>query len=263
MNHRALVLALAMACLAAPVQAQNIQGMGILALDPVNDGNTVLTLTGVGMLVRKADIAKFEAEIETIEASAAMAMRANERQAQAVIAAARELGIPAEDVRTGRTTIFPVTSGDGADLDTVLAGGRSVQPQPAPTRYKARSIVTIKQRRMEEYATTLDRLMKSGASSVDGPTFHVDGIMELGEEARAMAIDDARKRAELYASAAGLKVVRIIMIDEGRGTGVSWLNDRLFSHAGAFESGALDGPEGDDEVGIGSNIGVMFELAPQ
>jgi uncharacterized protein YggE len=261
MNKFALMLAAAAVGLAVPVQAQSVQGLGILALDPVADGNTVLTLTGKSTVKRQADVAIFSAGVTTTGATAEEALRANAVQMQAVLAAARKLGIAETDIRTNQVSISPVMDTDydqysfresaaafeGAAYaaEAAAAGAAAVDAaanvtamemeiaaaavptMPKIVGYRAANAVTIKQRKLGEFGKAIDALVKAGANTVDGPTFKLEDSDATEEEAPAGAIADARKRAEFYAAAAGLKIVLIVMIDEGRKSGLSTGHDGL------------------------------------
>lgn len=286
MKHRALVFALAMAGLAAPVQAQNIQGMGILALDPVNDGNTVLTVGGKSVVTRKADAALFTAGVTTTGATAEEALLANSAKMQAVLAAARRLGIADRDIQTSQVSIVPVMDNerdpfgynamaidvaaaavaDAADAAAfeVEAAATPMPKTPQIVGYRAANSAVLKQRRLDRFGSVIDALVKAGANTVEGPNFMLEDSASAEEEARAGAIADARKRAEFYAATAGLRVVRIIMIDEGRTSGLSSSGGSFgFSEAMLFDVADSATPVASGELAITGSIGVMFELAPQ
>lgn len=290
MKQLGLALVIAAASLAAPVQAQNIQGLGILALDPVADGNTVLTLTGTSVVTRQADVAIFTAGVTTTGATAEEALRANAVQMQVVLASARKLGIAEKDIQTSQVSISPVmdtdynqynfidaaaaaegaanAAADAAAEAAEMAVAEIMVPKvPNIVGYRATNAVSIKQRKPGDFGKVIDALVKAGANRVNGPNFILEDSASTEEEARSGAIADARKRAEFYAAAAGLKVVRIVMIDEGRTSGLS------SSSRGGTEFGFLQAMEYDayyeptpvssGELTITGSIGMLFELAPQ
>jgi uncharacterized protein len=279
----AISLAIAAASLAAPVQAQSVQGLGILALDPVADGNTVLTLTGKSVVKRQADVALFSAGVTTTGKTAEEALRANAEQMQAVLAAARKLGIAEKDIQTNQVFITPVLENQrdpfgyvstvNAAADAAMMAAEEAQapapvlePSKAPKiiGYTAGNAVTIKQRPIGDFGKVIDALVKAGANEVSGPNFRLEDSAATEQEARAGAIADARKRAEFYAAAAGLKVVRIVMIDEGRTSGLSSGGGGFgFAEAAYDVYGPPSTPVASGELTITGSIGMLFELAPQ
>ena len=60
----------------------------------------------------------------------------------------------------------------------------------------------------------LDRAIAAGANEMSGIEFVVSEQSKLLDKARAEAIADARRKAELYANAAGTKVGRVVAITE-------------------------------------------------
>ena len=63
----------------------------------------------------------------------------------------------------------------------------------------------------------MDTLVAQGANELNGPSFEVDKPDEAYDEARRAALEKAQARAEMYAKTLGLRVRRIVSIDEGSG----------------------------------------------
>ena len=62
--------------------------------------------------------------------------------------------------------------------------------------------------------------MAFGANQINGPTLTVDKPESALDEARAKAVAIGRARAELYAHSLGLRVVRIVSVNESGGYAV-------------------------------------------
>lgn len=289
---------LAMA-LSAPVAAQGVQGLGILALDPVDDGNTVLTLNGTASVTREPDVASFTAGVTTVAPTAEQALRENAATMQKLVAAARRRGIAESDIRTSEISISPVFETEdyasdylqgwkdatavaessepmvdaAADASAAVDAAaeamvptievpRKKKDSPRITGYQAINAVSIRQRKLDDFGTTIDALVAAGANNVVGPTFRLEDSTEAENEARTKAIADARSRAELYAAAAGMTVKRIVMIDEGRTSGLSSGYDESYGFAMAETYDVYTPtPVVKGDLTIGATIGVMFELA--
>ncbi len=277
--------------LSTPVAAQGIQGLGILALDPVDEGNTVLTITGKANVTREPDVASFTAGVTTVAPTAEQALRENAATMQKLVAAARRRGITESDIRTSEISISPVfevetydsysqgwkdataAAAEGADpaaeavaaVEAAAAEGSPSKPKtPRITGYQANNAVSIRQRKLDDFGGTIDALVAAGANNVAGPSFRLEDSTGAENEARTKAIADARSRAELYAAAAGMTVKRIIMIDEGRTSGLSSGYDEGYAYAEAATYDAyVPTPVVKGDLTIGASIGVMFELAPR
>jgi uncharacterized protein YggE len=93
---------------------------------------------------------------------------------------------------------------------------------PVITGYQATSTVSIRFRDVAKSGTILDALVAQGANQIDGPNLSIDKPDAALDEARTDAIAQAKRRADLYAKAAGLRVSRIVSIAEsGQDTGGS------------------------------------------
>ena len=92
---------------------------------------------------------------------------------------------------------------------------------------------------------------------MNGPTFQVDDNDAANDEARVDAVAKARKRAELYARAAGLRIVRVLTISETGGYAPPVPMYRM-----AVAQAAEATPVAPGEVALNVNLSVQFELAP-
>src|SRR6202011_3462728 len=98
----------------------------------------------------------------------------------------------------------------------------SLQPQSAPNRtgpsaivgYRASNRVTIRLRDVTKVANVIDTLVGAGANDIGGINFMVSQASKLLDEAREKAIADARRKAEIYAKAAGVTLGEPINISE-------------------------------------------------
>ena len=61
----------------------------------------------------------------------------------------------------------------------------------------------------------LDALVAQGANQLNGPSFSLDKPEAALEEARIAAVKKAQAQAQTYANTLGMKVLRIISINEG------------------------------------------------
>src|SRR5205814_3631597 len=90
--------------------------------------------------------------------------------------------------------------------------GRTVSPQIVG--YRASNRVIIKVRDVTKVANVIDTLVGAGANEVGGINFIVTQASKALDEARAKAVADARRKAEIYAKAAGVTLGEAINITE-------------------------------------------------
>src|SRR6478736_765361 len=169
--------------------------------DRLPDHGTRLDIVATGEVQRTPDIATIGAGVVTQANEAGKAMAANADRMAATVAALRKAGVADRDIQTSQVSLQPqYRYGDN-------------QP-PVLTGYQVANRVTVRLRDLKNAGRVLDALVAAGANQIDGPSFGVDKPESALDEARTQAIATARARAELYAKAAGLRVVRIARISE-------------------------------------------------
>jgi uncharacterized protein YggE len=199
MNRLAPFAALiAIAPLATPATAQTAPA-SVAPMIPA--AGTVLDVTAEGRTMRVPDLATIRAGVVTHGATAAQAMTDNAAAMARVMAALRKAGVAARDLATTAVQLQPQY--------------RYVENQaPTVTGYQATNSVSVRFRDIARSGAILDALVGVGANQIDGPSLSVAEPDAALDEARAEAVKRAQARAELYAKAAGLRVVRLISIAE-------------------------------------------------
>ena len=75
--------------------------------------------------------------------------------------------------------------------------------------------MTIRVRDVTKVANVIDTLVGAGANEIGGINFMVSQASKLLDEAREQAVADARRKAEIYAKAAGVMLGAPPSISEG------------------------------------------------
>ena len=190
MKYRA-ILAAAIAAgtlLAAPALAQIVPPAAI-------------SVSGEATVSVPPDLALVEGGVTSEAKTAREASDANNAAMGKVLQALKGAGIEAKDVQTSRL---------------------SLQPQSAPNRsgppaivgYRASNRVTIRVRDVTKVANVIDTLVAAGANDIGGINFMVSQASKLLDEAREQAVADARRKAEIYAKAAGVTLGAPLSISE-------------------------------------------------
>ena len=103
----------------------------------------------------------------------------------------------------------------------------------------------------------LDAFVANGANQINGPSFEVDKPDEAYDEARLAALKKAQARADTYAAALGMKVRRIVSINEG---GASFPRPMPMMRAMAADGFAKETSVSPGEASLSVSIDVVFEL---
>lgn len=81
--------------------------------------------------------------------------------------------------------------------------------------YNANSTLAIKVTDMDRVGTLIDAAFAAGANTLNGISFSASDTEEAKAESLKKAVEDARKKAEVLAEAAGLKITQMDVIAEG------------------------------------------------
>ena len=262
MKRVALACAASLAALfALPAAAQQIG-----PLPPIEAGHSLLTINAEGRSLRTPDLAVFTAGVTTQGKNAGEALGENARAMTRVIAELKRAGIAERDIQTSNLSINPIYS--NPERDAMLIARTSGQPYvPLPPESQVQKIigysvsnnVSVRQRRLGDYGRVIDTLVTAGANQVNGPAFQMDDPDPALDEARLAAMKTARTRAELYARAAGLRVVRIVSISESGGYYAP--PPAVFARAEAM-SAPPPSPIQAGELQMTATVTVLFDLAP-
>jgi uncharacterized protein YggE len=134
--------------------------------------------------------------------SANDAQRANADAMSAVMQKLKGAGLPADAIRTTAYDLQP-------EFD--FANGRQTL-----RGYVARNTVEVRVDDIPKVGQILELAVGSGATSVSGVRFDLQDRSSAEREALRLAVADARRRADAAASGAGVRVDRILRIEERR-----------------------------------------------
>lgn len=165
---------------------------------------TTLTISAEARMQAQPDLATISAGVVAQAPTAQAAMRETAEKMRAMLAALRKAGVDDKDMQTAGVSLNPQYR-YGENQPPVLVG------------YQASNTVTVRLRALDRVGATLDALVGQGANQINGPTFSLAEPEAVLDKARVEAVRRARARADLYAQALGLKVVRILTVQEGGG----------------------------------------------
>ena len=88
------------------------------------------------------------------------------------------------------------------------------QEAPTITGYNVSDTVTVIVRDIARLGALLDKAVEAGANAMYGIAFGQNDPSALLDKARPLAVADARRKAEIYASAGGAKLGRLMELNE-------------------------------------------------
>ena len=168
-----------------------------------------ITVTGVGTITSVPDEASFTIGVQTQGSTAREALAANSEQMRRVIAAVKAAGVAKSDIKTQDVSV----SANYADEGRING-------------YSARNSVLVTIRNLSKAGPILDAASNAGANEVYGPMLSRSDEDELQAKALRGAVENARKKAEVLAEAAGVQLGRVTALTEGSSGGPQPYYDR-------------------------------------
>lgn len=201
MSNRAatLVVGSALLCAAAGLSAP------ALAQPASAERAPRISVTGEGEVSLAPDMAILNLTVLREAETAREAVSAGSAAMKQVLAALKEAGVAERDLQTSGLNIQP----------RYTQPGPQAKPQaPKISGYAASNSLTVRIRDLASVGTVLDKTVSLGVNQGGDVTFVNDDLKPGLTEARKRAVADAMERARTLAEAAGVKLGRILSIEE-------------------------------------------------
>lgn len=168
---------------------------------PAQAADKLLTVTGEASVAVAPDTAVIRIGVTSSAKTAREASEGNAKQVTSVLAAIKDSGVSDRDVQTSRLSLQPQYDPNKSGTARLLG-------------FQITNQLTVKIHDIDRLPSFLDRAIAAGANEMSGIEFIVSEQSKLLDRARDDAIGDAKRKAELYAKAAGVKVGQVIAIAE-------------------------------------------------
>jgi uncharacterized protein YggE len=173
-----------------------------LAADPSATQEHTVTVSGTGEISVAPDVADVVLGVMAQKPTAAEAQSAAATSMTAVVAAVKKSGVADKDIVTINLNLSPVYDyGSGSSA-------------PRLTGYQYANTVKVTVRSINSVASVVDGAVAAGATTVSGISFRLDDPKAVQAQARQLAMNDARTKADALASAAGVSVKGVATIAE-------------------------------------------------
>ena len=223
--------------------------LAILALGTgaaLADGTT-LSVTGNGTVLVESDLAIVTVGVQETSKDVLAAQSTVNEKIAAIKQALLDAGVQESEINTDSINIY--ANYDYSDNTEVIVG------------YTARNSLSVRTTDMDNVGSLIDAAFAAGANTLDNVQFTVQDDTQAREQALTMAVEDARRKADVLASAAGLQVASIERISEG---GVS-VYDSMRNYAAdtvmaAEESGGAGTLVQAALVSVDASVSMEFEL---
>lgn len=194
----AVIGALAALAFGAPANAVNAQIATPAPTEPVR----TITVTGHGSVDVTPDTASVELGVTETNTSLEEAQDQVSTRLEAILSTLRERGVAEADIQTSSYDVQILYEyDDNGNLQGING-------------YTVSSTVTATIRDVDTLGEILDSVVGAGANLLYGISFSVDDPTAPAQQARQLAVEDARTKADELAAAAGVTVVGVFSIAE-------------------------------------------------
>jgi uncharacterized protein len=162
-----------------------------------------ITVNGQGKAFATPDMATIQTGVVTQGTTAIEALSANNKIMSEIMDVLDKHKIAANDVQTSYLNVTPEYKQDERGrMENAIVG------------YSVSNQVQIQVRNLPDIGQVIDALVRTGSNQVSGISFGIYEPSKVIDQARERAIADARSRAELYTRSAGLRLGKVLAINE-------------------------------------------------
>ena len=180
-----------------------VLAIALSACSPKSSENVVartINVTGSGEVYLLPDIAYVYVGTRSEADDVATALNDNNKQAQGISSVLSELGVDPKDIQTTSFNVYPLQN-YGPD------------GQPMDIKYVVENTVFIKVRELQRLGELLDAVVRKGANQINGISFDVEDREQAESDSRKLAVQDATKKAQELADAAGVELGQLMNLN--------------------------------------------------
>ncbi|MCC7432027.1 SIMPL domain-containing protein [Candidatus Peregrinibacteria bacterium] len=216
-----------------------------------------ITVEGDGKVTVKPDLAMISLSVASVGKTVKEVTDDNNKKMTAIINAVKSLGVKSEDIMTTGYDLYPQYDYYTPVLDNKVP---AVPQAPKILGYNLNQSVSIKIRDLSKSDDILQKGVDAGANQIGALSFDLDDSSNVKKEARKMAFDKARDKAEQMATAAGVKIGKVVTFSEGYNGGYmpQYANYAMKTMDSAEGSVAPSVEAGSKEFTV--NVSVTYEI---
>jgi len=197
------------------------------------DDISKIIVQGEGKASAPADKVTMALGVETRDASAAKAASENAGLMNETVAALLAAGVDESEIQTSSYSLST------SEEDQEFSSDAPEEIQGAP-EFIATNMVTVSLNNTTRVGAILDAAVSAGSNSIQKITFDLSDPQPQKDLALALAIEDARRKAEIAARAAGVSLGRILEISEGYGYVTSASKSFAFDLSTPIQPGKME-----------------------
>lgn len=175
-----------------------------MAVGFAKDNPRTISVSGSGSVKIPADMAKLTFSVQTKEATALDSVQKNAAKMNKVYDALKEIGIAETDISTANYSLYQENYWkDGKDI---------------PGLYVTSNNIIVLLDDVEKSGLVIDTAISAGVNQMNGISFLVKDSQKAFEQARELAFQQAKEKAELFARQAGGSLGKVLSVMENSGS---------------------------------------------
>ncbi len=205
-----------------------------------------IEVVGEASVKAAPDFASVTLGVTTAGKDAREAVTANAKAVNSLISVLKGEGVAPADIQTSSLSITP-------QFSNPRTGGPNGQ---LITGYNVTDMVTVTVRDLPRLGSLIDKAVDAGANAMYGVAYGENDPSALIDKARPLAVADARRKAEIYASAGGAKIGRLMQLSEQTGAQPVQFAARAYARSAAAVPTPIE--PGEDHLTV--SVTARFEL---
>jgi uncharacterized protein YggE len=214
-----------------------------------NENVSKLIVQGEGKVLAAPDMVTIVLGVETTNASAAGAAAENAIAMNNTTSALLAAGIEQKDIQTSTYSLTTKPE------EEPVAASSTKTTETKPPQFIATNRVTVRMNSTDDIGKVLDAAIAAGSNNIQSISFDLRDPAPTKDMALTMAIEDAMRKAEVAAAAAGVSLGKILEVSEG----YSFVSAR--SDVVAFSAAAPTTPIQPGEMEVTASVTMTYEIS--
>ena len=221
-----------------------------------NQPSNVISVSGEGEVLAVSDIASLSINLNKEGKTAKEAQELLNESITKTLNYLKDQKIEDKDIKSEYGGLSPKYSYEQPACYTYPCPSRD----PKIIGYTAMQSITVKVRDVDSASEVRTGLATIGVTDISGPTFSIDDEDLFKDEARSLAIEDAKEKAKVLAEELGVKLGKVVSFSENSGAQYPMMYS---AKAMMGEQSLQDGraptlPKGENK--ITSNVSITYEI---
>jgi len=161
-----------------------------------NVGANIISFTGEGKISTKPDMAFVDFSVVTQGVQLADVQNKNSEKMNKVAEFLKSFGVEEKDIKTTNYNLYPQYTYENNRIPQIMG-------------YQISQTLSVKIKQLDKVGEVMEKVVGMGVNQVNSLYFGVENDEEIKEQARKMAIDNAKEKAEKLAKELGIRLGKL------------------------------------------------------